>query len=165
MPQTYDKIATTTVSGTSTGTVNLTSIPGTYTDLVCIVNCAYSQTNGISLRFNSDSSSNYSQTRIMSLGTSNITQRNNPTSLINIDSGFSFNGNAGANNLMFNIMSYANTSVGKTYSYRYGTAGAGVALSIGWYNSLSAITSLTFVAGTGIFYAGSMFTIYGIKAA
>jgi len=58
---TYEPIATTTVSGSSTSTVTFSSISGTYTDLVIIGNLGSQTTNAFPyLQFNGDTGSNYS---------------------------------------------------------------------------------------------------------
>ena len=70
MPATYQPIETQTVSGTSTSTVTFSSIPQTYTDLVLV--SAITQSADVSnyLRFNSDTGTNYSRTRLVGTGSS-----------------------------------------------------------------------------------------------
>ena len=58
MPGTYEPLATTTGTGSST-TVTFTTIPQTYTDLVLVCSDINAQTTDIGVRFNNDSGSNY----------------------------------------------------------------------------------------------------------
>ena len=71
MALTYDPIATTTISGSSTNTYTFSSIPSTYTDLVLAFANFQGTTNySFALRFNGDSGSNYSYTVLEGNGTS-----------------------------------------------------------------------------------------------
>ena len=77
MPSTFVKIATVTVgSGGSTG-VDFTSIPSDYTHLQirCLArgNSAGTGTDGLQIRFNSDTGSNYASHLMMGNGSSALT--------------------------------------------------------------------------------------------
>jgi hypothetical protein len=161
MPATYEPIATTTL-GTATATVTFSAIPATYTDLVIIFNGgATIGLSAVSLRFNGDTTTNYSVTRLNGDGTNATSGRD--TSADSINSGLADLSNSTS---IFNIFNYANSTTFKT------VLGRGVALSFGvrqtvglWRKSPETITSvLLAVAGT-TFTAGSTFTLYGIKAA
>lgn len=167
MPGTYEKIATNTVSGSSTTNVNFNSIPSTYTDLVLIASNIINPTNlaTMYIRFNSDSTSAYSDTYMEGNGSSGSSARDlNQTSLIAI--GRSYGGDLTTN--IINIMNYANTTTFKTAISRYGSGGASSAVgaAAGMWRSTSAITSITVgIQGGYIFSSGAVLTLYGIKAA
>ena len=61
MAITYDKIATTTLAVGAT-TINLTSIPATYTDLRLVIVQTNGAGNYVQLQYNGDTGSNYSTT-------------------------------------------------------------------------------------------------------
>jgi hypothetical protein len=61
MTATYEKIATSTLGSTASD-VTFSSISGSYTDLVLIVNETCSTGSGLNVQFNSDTGSNYSST-------------------------------------------------------------------------------------------------------
>ena len=63
MTATYEKIATTTVSGTPSD-VTFSTITGSYTDLVLICQVKGSTTSTPYLQFNSDTATNYSWTNV-----------------------------------------------------------------------------------------------------
>jgi len=67
MPATYEPISTQTLD-TAVSTVTLSAIPATYTDLVLVVAYGISSTGGevLYMRFNGDTASNYSNTRLVS---------------------------------------------------------------------------------------------------
>jgi hypothetical protein len=89
MPATYDNIATTTLTTTATS-ITFSSIPATYTDLVLVVTAlASTGTQSIDLIFNSDSGSNYSQTRIVGNGSTATSSRNSNLSFMRVASAVS----------------------------------------------------------------------------
>ena len=72
---TYTPIATTTASG-SASSVTFSSIPSTYTDLVIVADIlGAASTADAVLRFNSDTTSNYSETVIRGDGSSAASAR------------------------------------------------------------------------------------------
>lgn len=79
MANTYTFISSTTLSS-SQSTVTFSSIPNTYTDLLVRWSArsdrASAASDGIILRLNSDSGTNYSYTRLISSGTSLASARN-----------------------------------------------------------------------------------------
>ena len=156
---TYTPIMTTTI-GTATPSVVLSSIPSTYTDLVLVVNGSTADaTQSISLRFNGDTASNYSRTRLIGDGATPSGERNSTTQ-VNI-------GDWGTDRGMVsvNINSYANTSLYKTTLAESGSEGY-VSLYSGLWRSNSAINSITFLKNTGAnITVGTTLTLYGITAA
>ena len=160
MPATYDSIATTTLS-TTQNEITFTSIAGTYTDLVIVANGGVTSTNDIWLRFNSDTGTNYSRTRMTGSGSAAASTRNSAFDSILINAG-----TVGSNaNFIINIMNYANATTFKTAVSRFNSSSFVVA-SVGLWRSTSAITSVSLRAGSAdTFTSGSTFSLYGIKAA
>lgn len=160
MTATYDKITAYTVPSAQ-ATYTFTSIPATYTDLVIIFNgSATTGLNAIALQFNSDTTSNYSVTRLQGDGSNASSGRDSSQTAIN--AGLADTGNSTS---IFNIFNYANTTTNKT------VLGRGVALSYGvrqtvglWRKTPEAITSVALAVPGTTFTTGSTFTLYGIKA-
>ena len=161
MALTYEPISTTTLGAGATS-VTFSSIPSTYTDLVLIVN----DTNGtgadsLNLRFNGDTGTNYSSTRIQGDGSSAQSNRNTNATSMNI--GFTSNT---LSTSIIQIMNYANTTTNKTALGRGNNAGVEVSAKVGLWRSTAAINSIVVITGGGYtFQTGSTFTLYGIKAA
>ena len=159
---TYEVIATTTV-GTATSAVNFSSISQAYTDLVAVVKA--NDSNGyLFVRFNSDSSSLYSRTYFAG-DTSNAnsargsneaqayTTADTTTNLRNIG--------------LLNIMNYSNTTTYKTFLGREIIPISVAQATVGLYRSTSGISTVSFLSpsATATIAVGSVFTLYGIKAA
>jgi hypothetical protein len=170
---TYESIATTTVSGSSTSIVTFSSISGTYTDLVIIGNLGSQTTNAFPyLQFNGDTGSNYSYTQLYGNGSSAATNKSsNNTILFNND--VSVKQGAINSNVIYQIMNYSNTTTYKTSVVRQNTLDAadynGALVAIGLWRNTAAITSVAIQltrGGTAYnFTSGSIFTLYGIAAA
>ena len=163
---TYTPIATTTVSGTSTGLVSFTSIPSTYTDIVVVSNAATTaSTYGFWFRVNNDSTNNYSNTYLIGNGSAASSARESSYSL----------GAAGTDvsttqgTYITQFMNYANTTTYKTTLSRSNVTSDRVAAIVSLWRSTSAINRIDFAVGasfpSGFFAAGSTFTLYGIAAA
>lgn len=166
MPSTYTPITSTTLTS-NTATVTLSGIPSTYTDLVVVANTRGSSDieSDIYIRFNSDSGTNYSYTRMYGqVGTIGSDRGTNQNYMVIGRQG----GTVFAPNI-YHIMNYSNTTTFKNVIARSGhaTTGALITLAnVGLWRSNSAITSISFVQGGAQSYKiGSTFTLYGIKAA
>ncbi len=169
MAVTYEPLASTTVSGTSTTQIDFTSFSG-YTDLVIISNARNSTSGGTDyfMRFNSDTSSNYSYTQIIGNGSSAASDLASSAARFNIGYVAGTSGTAGTL-CRINIFNYANTTTNKSITYNWNSEGAdakyilhGVGL---WRKAPEAITTISIFTTTGNIQAGSIFTLYGIKAA
>lgn len=161
--QTYEPIATTTLGSTSTS-ITFNSFSG-YTDLVLVISLIPSG-SGLSpqIRYNGDSGSNYSYTVIYGNGTSAASARgssNNTNYLYYANSPTS--GTPGTYTVHF--MNYANTTTNKVALYRWSVAGVEAAAQVNLWRNTAAITSLEIFTSASSFASGSMFTLYGIKAA
>jgi hypothetical protein len=166
MPATYEPIATTTVSGSSTATITFSSIPASYTDLKLVL--VYAGNASVNPRFqiNSDTGSNYSQTNIAGDGSSATSTRG--TSQTRIFCSL-FNGLA-ANQFgicEIDFFSYANgTNKTMLLKNSQDSNGSGlVEYDVALYRSTSAINRLDIFTGSSVYNAGTTATLYGILKA
>lgn len=169
MSSTYNVIATTTVAS-ATSAVAFSSIPATYTDLVLVGDWFRVTQNGnnLGMRLNSDSASNYSVTYIEGLSSAGSGRNTNDTyaRIAAIGGGYTLS----ATNplpLIVQLNNYSNTTTNKTVLTRYGQTSTIVGGSVSLWRSTSAVSAIELSAyspGTGQFGAGSVFTLYGIKA-
>lgn len=165
MAYTYEPIATAT-SSSSASTITFSTIPSTYTDLVVVINLGTSNQSGMKFLINNDTGTNYSNTRMVGLGTSTVGARRTSTSTVYLDDGTVFSTEAGENNVILQFMNYSNTVTYKSWLQRANYVSSGTVAIIGLYRSTSAITRLDFTTtGSPTFTNGSTFTLYGIKAA
>ena len=167
MPATYEPIASQTL-GSNSASVTFSSIPGTFTDLVLVANARSTHTadayEGMTLRYNSDSGSNYSRTYLLyGPGSTRASNASSAESVMNHGSS-----NTNLSVIVVNIMSYANTNVFKTSLH----AGAGLGnfygldRTVNLWRSTAAITSITIASAQGANLAsGSTFSLFGVKAA
>ena len=161
MAITYEKIASTTLS-TAIDNINFTSITGTYTDIVLIVNAKNSDgADTVYMEFNSDTGTNYSVIRLEGNGSTVSNSRQANAS--NIGVGVITTSSAWAN-IIVNILNYSNSTTNKVLSAKSYSPGYSVRFSVGTWRNTNPITSIKIYAGTN-FSIGSAFTLYGIKAA
>lgn len=159
---TYTPIATTTL-GSAASTVDFNSISGSYTDLVIVFSAGEPVGGYLGLRFNGDTTTNYSRTFLYGTGTSAVSDRASNVSSIFINCGAS----VGAGVAVVNIQNYTNTTTYKTVLARNNSQTDGLVMAnVGlWRKTPEAITSITLFGGGGNITAGSTFTLYGITAA
>lgn len=169
MPSTYEPIATTTL-GSNQSEITFSNIPQTYTDLV-LIGAGTATTGGASFycRVNGDNTSKYCYAYLLSNGTAvtggTTTEQSN---------GLGLGGFLGYSTDQFRIVSnflnYSNTSILKT-SFSFGVQAKGgnnptADYIINYYNSTSAITSLTIRINAAYNYeASTTFTLFGILKA
>jgi hypothetical protein len=171
MPNTWTKIASTTVGTGGAGAVTFSSIPNTYTDL-CIIGSARMTSAYTSVEFymiiNGDGSTLYSGTLLQAAYSTVTSPRTSNTTYAN-----NFNSPAASNNAgMFGNMSmympnYANTSTFKSYSQDsvaaiFTNTNNNLLMSSGLYRSTAAVNSLQMLP-TGNWAQHTSFTLYGIK--
>jgi hypothetical protein len=160
---TYEPIATQTL-GSAASSVTFSSIPSTYTDLVII--CNFGGSSGgqdFTFRYNGDTGSNYSDTRMYGDGTNAISNRNSSATRITADSvGVSTSLQAFDTIQIFN---YANTTTYKTCLVRVADAAKSTEATVGLWRNTAAITQVDLAMTAGNLLSGSTFTLYGIKAA
>ena len=165
MAKTYEPIATSTV-GTATTTVNFTSIPQTYTDIVVASSIQVSGNVNVFMTFNSDSGANYSFTLLQGDGSTASSGRVSNQTRIQLDSVAypPISGSSCAPGIV-QINNYSNATTYKTALIRANNGAVGVSAFVGLWRNTAAITTITFVAGAVNFAVGTTFTLYGIKAA
>ena len=157
----YEVISTQTL-GSAVTTVTFSSIPQTYTDLVLVVNGTNSADTNVVTRFNSDTGSNYSSTRLYGTGSSAASDRYSNITFANLTAG----NTTGIYNFIAHIQNYANTTTYKTIISRSNVTGDIVAaITSLWRNTAAISTLLVMLNSAGNFSTGSTFTLYGIKAA
>jgi hypothetical protein len=165
MPTTYEPIATQTL-GSSTTTVTFSSIPSTYTDLLLVSVFAVTSGMDLLLRFNGDSGSNYSSTRMAANNSSTTVFTGRTNNMTGIQPRTSANQQTALTTILkHNIMNYLNTNTNKVVLGRYDFPSQ-IEMHTGVWRSTAAITSVSLVAEAGPQFAtNSIFTLYGIKAA
>lgn len=164
MAVTYTPIATQTL-GSAVASVTFSSISGTYTDLIVVFNGGETVANGITIKINSDTGSNYSQTRLVGNGTTAASNRRTSITSVYLDDGITFDTNAGNNNSIVHFMNYSNSTTYKTWLQRSNNAGSGTIAGVGLWRNTSAITAIEFSISGSTMVVGTSFTLYGIKAA
>ena len=164
MASTYEPIATTTISGTSTTTVTFSSITGSYTDLV-LVSMSQSSTTGQDFKINLNSTTTgYSTTKLQGDGSVAFSGRRSSQSFWYFDETGQPTSGAFMTSI-FNFQNYSNTNVYKTALWRNSAATLGVAAVVGLWQNTAAINQIEIGVTGGTIFAGSTFTLYGIKAA
>jgi hypothetical protein len=160
MTTTYEPIATTTLSA-GTASVTFSAIPATYTDLVLVFNGTSASNQAMELRFNGDTATNYSATRILGDGASATSDRTSTSDVMLV-------GNLYTSQTVniIQVMNYANATTCKTVLCRSNNAGAQVSFRAGlWRKTPEAITTILVRPGGGAnFSIDGVFTLYGIKA-
>ncbi|CAB4140028.1 hypothetical protein UFOVP404_5 [uncultured Caudovirales phage] len=161
MPSTYEPIATSTLGSNQT-TVTFSSIAGTYTDIIVVID-ATSTGDNVLARVNGDTGNNYSFTRLSGNGTSATSARGSNTNYLNFDGAAYLT--TGRSTWVIQFMNYSNTTTNKTIISRGNNAAVGVDANINLWRSTSAITSISFIATSNAYQTGSTFTLYGVKNA
>ena len=169
MPATYESIATPqTVSGSSTNTITFSSVSSAYTDLVVVmsVGATSGSSTGFGMRFNSDTGTNYSDSRIDGDGSSVTSARGTSQSRI-LQCSFALPETASVYApVITQIFNYTNTTTFKATLTRSNSASTALQALVGtWRATPAAISSVTFFTFAGNFSSGSTFALYGIKAA
>jgi hypothetical protein len=157
---TYTPIATQTLSA-SAQSVTFSSIPQGYTDLVLVVSAknTVGQNYETWLRFNSDTTSSYSQTFLQNYA--NSTQAGRNANITEIRCG-KMNTTSFDTNIV-HINNYSNNTTYKTTLSRHNNAEFVTGAMAGTWRKTSAITTIDVICETGANYtAGSTFSLYGI---
>ena len=160
---TYTPIATITAPG-GTNTVNFTSIPNTYTDLILIANYNLNS-EGLFFRLNGDTGSNYSNTYMIGTGSSALSGRaSNATLGVLGPRNVNQNGRSAT---IVQFMNYSNTTTYKTVLDRYNMATQEVGAIVNLWRNTSAINAIELSSynSSWNFSSGDTFTLYGILAA
>ena len=162
MASTYEPIASNTLAS-ATSSVTFSSIPSTYTDLVIVFNGTTASNGYPSLRFNSDTGTNYSNTSLRGNGTTANSARGSSANEMDIAYGLPLS--TTQNTFIVQCMNYSNATTYKTVLARTNNVFRETGAAVGLWKSTSAITSVTLKTNSPNFEVGSIFTLYGIKAA
>jgi hypothetical protein len=154
---------------TATASIEFTSIPQTFTDLVMVISARSSRATEIrdevQIQFNGDTSSNYSTRTLRGSGSAAISNTGGTTALTRLDvpaSGATSNTFGNQSVYIPNYTSAVAKSASTdsvmennaTESYQYIIAGL--------WNNTAAITSILLKPEVGQFTTGSMVSLYGI---
>lgn len=166
MPATYEPIQSYTLASAASS-IDFTSIPATYTDLRLVwVGRSTVDIVSLRMRFNSDSSTLYSNTILYGDGSAAASTRNSNRAQIDMPpiGGVS---TTVPTFVTSDIFSYA----GSTFKTVLTTGsddrnGSGyVSREVDLYRSTTAISSITLLLSSGNFATGTTATLYGIKNA
>jgi hypothetical protein len=160
---TYVALDTTTVTGSPVSSVTLSSISQAYTDLVLIINGTTANDSNGGLRFNGDTTSNYSWTRMQGNGSSATSARGvNDTSIQAYMTGTS---TGGLGNAVIQILNYTSTTTFKSVLSRHQATSTATRAIVGvWRKTPEAINSITVVTDNSSWNVGTTFSLYGIRA-
>jgi len=163
MPSTYTPLQTQTL-GSDAASVTFSSIPSTYTDLVIVINGGQvTADNYYGIRFNGDTTTNYSNTQVVGNGSTATSNRNSNQ---NVGYIHSTNQVSIADTVIVNVFNYANTTTYKTSISRGNSAAYRVVASVVlWRKTPEAINSISILGGGVNLLSGSTFTLYGVKSA
>ena len=169
MPTTMKLIAKTTL-GSASAPVTFSSIPGTYTDLVCVVSARSANavdTIGMFLRFNGDTNgANYSWRRLFGTGSTTGSDTNGNAPMILTGDNATANTFGGIEIHIPNYAGSTNKSVSATGATETNATAAVIAATAGLWSNTAAITSLSlYVDSSQNFKSGSSFFLYGITKA
>ena len=165
---TYEPIQTYTLSSAASS-IDFTSIPATYTDLVVVIQYAASISNyNLFVRLNGVSTGSVYST--MNLSNTTVAQNDNTNQILLTQAqgaGTTMNNPGFA---VINIFNYTNTSMNKQIGYKAGaqTSSGTAEISFGTavYKQTTAVTQVNLSSNSGVnLVAGSRATLYGIKAA
>ena len=165
--RTYTPIATVNITS-PTATVTFSNIPGTYTDLVLVGGgvLQINSGNGLRIRFNNDTATNYSDTEVKGNGGSATSQRET-----NQNSGYAggqSHSDTNPGTSICHIMNYSNTTTYKPFIARGNQASTDVLLTANLWRSTAAITRIDLAIGSAFptqNFASGTLTLYGIAAA
>jgi hypothetical protein len=155
---TYTALANTTVA-VAAASITFSSIPSTYRDLIVVFNGTTLIDDGVGLRFNADTGSNYSNVRMFGnsggTGSDTSTTTRIPTTAGNSSLRTAF---------ISQVMDYSATDKHKTVLNRNNITDNNVAAIAGRWANTAGITSVTVLSPGSVITAGSTITLYGIAS-
>jgi hypothetical protein len=157
---------------TAQASIEFTSIPQTFTDLVALVSVRSADTSAferLSVRFNSDSGTNYSGRFLYGDGGSATSSNRTGANLFSLEAGVqgtTSTANTFSNGVLY-IPNYT-SSVAKSLSsdsvVENNGGSAGLAITAGLWNNTAAITTVSFsyFIGAANLVAGCTISLYGV---
>jgi hypothetical protein len=162
---TYVALDKKTVTGSAAASVEFTSIPSTYTDLVVVINGQVSSNVTVSCQINGDTGTNYSTTELYADGSYINSFRSSTNAQIAV-MGIGAQVNSGTQWVStLNFQNYSNTTTYKTYISRTSTTGSVVGSYVSLWQNTSAIGSVELYPNSTTWSSGTIFTLYGILKA
>jgi hypothetical protein len=167
MAATYDSIETVTLTNNTTQEVIFNSFGSGYTDLrIVFKGGASAATTEFQGQFNSDTTNLYSRTRITNDGSVSASSSRADTVSFMRFTGVGYLPNQDLTGVtVIDVIGYSNATRYKTVLSRHGVWTQETNAMINLWRNTSAITSIRLFTQANYFYSGSMFTLYGIKAA
>lgn len=155
---TYTALATVTLGG-SDADITFASIPGTYRDLVLVIEGTSNVASNAFLEFNGDTTSgNYAN--IFAAGTG--TTATSAVSATGTYIGGIYGSNRSIN--IIQIMDYSATDKHKTRLSRMSVAGSEVSMIASRWANTAAVTSMRFTLGANTMSTGTTLSLYGIAS-
>jgi hypothetical protein len=156
---TYIALGTTTLTG-SDASVEFSSIPATYRDIVAvIIGTCSTATAGGRMYLNSDTGANYSTVRMYGTGSGSGTSDAFTGSLGYIGDVFT----SGPTTILINLQDYSATDKHKTWLYRMNQAGSYVMAGAGRWASTNAVDNIKFeLNDSRTWQSGTTISLYGI---
>jgi len=158
--------------GTAQASIEFTSIPQTFTDLIALVSVRSADTSTferLSVRFNSDSGTNYSNRFLIGDGGSASSSNRTGANLFSLEAGVqgtNSTSNTFANGQLYipNYTSAVVKSLSSDSVTENNATPAGQAITAGLWNNTAAITTITFsyFIGASNLVAGSTVSLYGV---
>jgi len=163
MAKTYEPIATTTL-GSAQASYTFSSISGSYTDLILVINGGTTTNNQFRINVGNgsiDTGANYSGTQIYgyssTIGSARETSASNPYVGVTSTSNSTH---------IIQFMNYSNTTTYKSWINKGGDLGQSqYDASVYLWRSTSAINTIQINTNAGSISSGTTLTLYGIKAA
>jgi len=159
-----------TANGTgSSGIVDFTSIPATYTHLQIRYTAKNTSTNAdLNITFNNVTSANYARHHLVGTSTATASANSSSASSISLIDAVAPSTTANVTtNGVIDILDYANTNKHKTLRGVYGLIQAYTTsrfyVASGLFTSTTAISRITLTASGNNFSTVSRFSLYGIK--
>lgn len=170
MANTYVAIATTTVGSGGAATIDFTSIPQTYTDLIIKISGRLEPTSGLlntRVRFNSDTGTNYQWRRLYGDGSATGSDSGNTQTniLTGITPGSTTTSNTFSNVEIYipNYTSSNQKSISVDSVSENNSTTSYLEFIAGLWTGTAAINNVTVYQGTFNFAQYSTATLYGIK--
>jgi hypothetical protein len=151
--KTYSPLATVTLAS-NTSTITFSNIPATYRDLILVYAGTLTANNGMNVRFNGDTASNY--TRVIMLGDGSGTTSAAQTEALFMEAG------TAVSTATLQIMDYSATDKHKTVLGRHGPTNNIVVAVAGRWANTAAITSIAVSPSVHQMATGSTLSLYGI---
>lgn len=168
MANTYELIASTSVTSGTMADYTFSSIPQTYTDLELVVYVLKNTANSVGIQVGNgtvDTGSNYNQIILAGNGTSMVPGKDGPGPFFYLMDNLSYS-TSQPHISTVSFMNYSNATTQKMMHDKSGGASVGLSLNIGRWSGTTAINTIKVDArGGGAFTVGTTMYLYGIKAA